>query len=198
MIKVWCTIEKWYSCLFFKELKIMISQWIIKGIFSSFHSLKWSAVGINDLSDLLGSIWSITMVLTLHHTREIDEHRLFTSHPLEKIMRASRTGTQGCAPSNIYCLLQCHYAQLYIMIFYMSCYYSGKGHLLYRRALLLRDLKGVIQGWELTVTEPLSNRDNCLWLKPEQDGYGLDSHLIVCLGQRRNSQWSLVLRLNYL
>jgi len=58
-------------------------------------------------------------------------------------MRARRTGTQGCAHSNVYCLLQC---QLYIMVF-MSCYYSGKGRLLYCRALLLRDLKGVIQGW---------------------------------------------------
>lgn len=126
------------------------------------------------VSGLLGSIWSITMILTLHHTHEIDEHTLsvyqsaFIKNDEGRQNRYPRLCTLKCLLSVTLSLCSTIYHD-----FYMSCYYSEKGHLLYHRALLLRDLKSVIQGWELTVTEPLSNRDNCLWLKPEQDGYGL-------------------------
>lgn len=134
------------------------------------------------VSDLLGSIWSITKVLTLHHTHEIDEHRLSV---LPVILQKKNDEVQKNRYPRL-CPLKCLLSVTVSLCstiyhdFYMSCYYSGKGHLFYCRALLLRDLEGVIQGWVLTVTEPLSNRDNCLWLKPEQDGYRPDSQLTIC------------------
>lgn len=84
---------------------------------------------------------------------------LLTSHPSEKLMRASGTGTQGCALSNVYCLLQYHYVQLYFMIFMCHVTIVEKD-ICCTAEPCDRDLKGC-HSMLGAVTEALSNRDNC-------------------------------------
>lgn len=146
------------------------------------------------VSGLLGSIWSITKVLTLHHTHEIDEHRLSV---YQSSFRKNDEGQQNRYPRlcPFKCLLSVTVSLCSTIFhdFYVSLYHGGKGRLLYCRAWWLRDLKGCHSRLGVDrVTEALNNRDNCFWLKPEQDGCGL-IHLTVCLPEvfgswRRNSQ----------